>query len=51
VLLARAEAEWMAAPPLIPLFTPVRWALVSRQVDGWLPNRAGRHPLGRLAVK
>ncbi len=51
VLIARAEAEWMAAPPLIPLFTPVRWALVSRDVDGWLPNRAGRHPLGRLAVK
>jgi ABC-type transport system substrate-binding protein len=51
VLIARAEAEWMAAPPVIPLFTPVRWALVSRDVDGWLPNRAGRHPLGRLAVK
>jgi ABC-type transport system substrate-binding protein len=51
VLLASAEAEWMTAPPLIPLFTPVRWALVSRDVDGWLPNRAGRHPLGRLAVK
>jgi oligopeptide transport system substrate-binding protein len=51
VLLARAEAELMTAPPLIPLFTPVRWALVSQKVDGWLPNRAGRHPLGRLAVK
>jgi ABC-type transport system substrate-binding protein len=49
VLLARAEAELLKAPPLIPLFTPVRWALVSRDVDGWVPNHAGRHPLGRLA--
>lgn len=49
VLLARAEEELLTAPPLIPLFTPVRWALVARTVDGWVPNRAGRHPLGRLA--
>jgi ABC-type transport system substrate-binding protein len=51
VLLARAEEELLKAPPLIPLFTPVRWALVAQDVEGWLPNRAGRHPLGRLAVR
>lgn len=50
-LLARAEAVMMAAPPMIPLFTPVRWALVGRQVDGWVPNRSGSHPLARLAIK
>ncbi|WP_426168654.1 ABC transporter substrate-binding protein [Sandarakinorhabdus sp. DWP1-3-1] len=50
-LLAEAEAALLAAPPLIPLFTPVRWALVSRRVDGWLPNSAGSHPLARLAAR
>lgn len=50
-LLGRAEAALMAAPPLVPLFTPVRWALVARNVEGWTPNRAGSHPLARLAVE
>ncbi len=50
-LLADADTLLMAAPPLIPLFTSVRWALVSRRVDGWLPNRGGNHPLARLAVE
>lgn len=49
-LLAAAETEMMAAPPMIPLFTPIRWALVARGVDGWVPNRAASHPLARLAV-
>ena len=48
-LLLQAEAIMLVAPPLIPLFTPVRWALVNRDVDGWMPNRAGSHPLARLA--
>ncbi len=50
VLLARAETEFLNGPPLIPLFTAIRWALVARGVDGWVPNRAASHPLGRLAV-
>ncbi len=49
-LVARAEALLAAAPPLVPLFTPVRWALVAPGVDGWIPNAAGSHPLARLAV-
>jgi ABC-type transport system substrate-binding protein len=50
LLLGRAEAALMAAPPMIPLFTPVRWALVARNVEGWVPNRAASHPVARLAV-
>ena len=49
-LLIRVEAEMLAGPPLIPLFTAIRWALVARNVDGWVPNRAASHPLARLAV-
>lgn len=49
-LLARAEAELMTGPPMISLFTPVRWALVARNVDGWVPNRAASHPLARMSV-
>ena len=49
-LLARANAVLMTAPPLIPLFSAVRWALVGPQVDGWVPNVAGSHPLARLAI-
>lgn len=47
-LLAAAELAMLSGPPLIGLFTPVRWALVSPQVNGWVPNAAG-HPLGRLS--
>ncbi len=49
-LLAQAETEMLTGPPLIPLFTAVRWALVARNVDGWVPNRAASHPLARLVV-
>lgn len=49
-LLDAAEAALMEGPPMIGLFTPVRWALVARSVDGWVPNRAGAHPLARLDV-
>lgn len=49
--LARAESVLMTGPPLIPLFTPIRWALVGRQVDGWTSNRAASHPLARLAIR
>lgn len=49
-LLAQAETELLRGPPLIPLFSAIRWALVARDVDGWVPNRAASHPLARLAV-
>ena len=49
-VLAGAEAAMLEGPPMIPLFTPVRWALVGRQVDGWVPNRAASHPLPRLGI-
>ncbi len=49
-LLAAAEAKWMEAPPMVPLLTPLRWALVAPGVDGWSANPSGRHPLSRLAV-
>ncbi len=47
-LLASAELALLAGPPMIGLFTPVRWALVSTQVTGWVPNARGVHPLGRI---
>jgi oligopeptide transport system substrate-binding protein len=49
-LIAAAEARWLEAPPMVPLVTPLRWALVARNVEGWTANRTGSHPLGRLAV-
>jgi ABC-type transport system substrate-binding protein len=49
-LIAAAEARWLEAPPMVPLLTPLRWALVARHVEGWTANRTGSHPLGRLAV-
>ncbi len=49
-LLAAADAKWMEAPPMVPLLNPLRWALVARRVEGWTPNRAGSHPLGRLVL-
>ncbi len=48
--LAAAEARLIVDPPQLPLFVPVRWALVARKVEGWTPNRAASHPLARLAV-
>jgi oligopeptide transport system substrate-binding protein len=49
-LLAEAEALMMTGPPMLSLFTPVRWAIVPRRIDGWTPNRAGSHPLARMQV-
>jgi peptide/nickel transport system substrate-binding protein len=50
VLLAQAESLMMAGPPMLSLFTPLRWAIVARDVDGWTPNKAGSHPLARMQV-
>lgn len=50
-LLDRAEAAMLVGPPLVALFTPIRWALVARGVEGWTPNRAGSHPLARLDAR
>jgi hypothetical protein len=41
----------LADTPFVPLFTPVRWALVAPRVGGFVPNPAGAHPLGRIAVR
>ncbi len=49
--LGQAEAMMLADTPFVPLFTPVRWALVSPRVVGWLPNPSGAHPLGRLSIR
>ncbi len=48
--LAAAEAAIVADTPLIALFAPVRWALVSPRLGGWTPNAAGAHPLALLSV-
>lgn len=49
--LVRAEALMMADPAFVPLLRPVRWALVSRRVDGFRANGAGHHPLGHLGLQ
>lgn len=48
--LAEAESALIADPPLIALFRPVRWTLVSPSVSGWIDNIAGQHPLARLSI-
>ena len=48
--LTAAVAALLADPPLIPLFRPVRWALVRPNVSGWVNNIAGQHPLASLGV-
>ncbi len=48
--LGAAEAAMVADTPMIALFAPVRWALVSRRVGGWSANAAGQHPLARLTI-
>ena len=48
--LADAEAALLADPPMIPLFRPVRWALVQPGVSGWTDNIAGQHPLAALRI-
>ena len=42
--LASAEAAIVADTPVIALFTPVRWALVSRRVTGWVAQCGGAAP-------
>ncbi|WP_419815454.1 ABC transporter substrate-binding protein [Glacieibacterium sp.] len=46
--LGHAEAAMLADTPMIPLFVPVRWALVGRSVTGWTPNQGGQHPFATL---
>lgn len=49
--LGLAEAAMVADAPFIPLFAPVRWALVARRVTGWSSNAAGHHPLALLGIE
>jgi len=46
--LEAAQSLLLIDMPVISLFAPVRWSLVSAQVGGWVDNPAGRHPLARL---
>ncbi len=46
--LTAAEATLVADTPMIPLFAPIRWALVAPYVTGWTSNPAGQHPLALL---
>lgn len=48
VAIRQAEQLMVDDVPMIPLFTPVRWALVSTNVTGWTSNILGAHPLSRL---
>lgn len=48
--LAHAETAILADTPMIPLFVPVRWALVSRAITGWTENQGGQHPFAELSV-
>lgn len=46
--IAQAEALMVANNSYIPLGAPIRWSLVSRRLDGFLPSPRARHPLNRL---
>lgn len=48
VALAHAESAMLSDTPMIPLFVPVRWALVARGVRGWTENQGGQHPFAGL---
>ena len=48
VALRRAEQAMVDDQPMIPLFIPVRWALVRSDIAGWSSNVLGAHPLSRL---
>ncbi|QMW22907.1 ABC transporter substrate-binding protein [Sandaracinobacteroides saxicola] len=45
---AQAERLWAEDGAVIGLVTPLRWALVSPRVAGWVDNAAGAHPLAKL---
>ena len=46
--LEQAQSLMLIDTPMISLFVPVRWSLVSPQVSGWVDNPGGHHPLARL---
>ena len=48
-LLARAEIELQDASVFIPFGAPIRWALVRGNVEGFVENRWGLHPLFPLS--
>ena len=48
--LAHAETAMLADTPMIPLFVPVRWAMVARSVEGWTENQGGQHPFASLSI-
>ncbi|TCJ39875.1 peptide ABC transporter substrate-binding protein [Parafrankia sp. BMG5.11] len=48
-MLAEAEERLTALNAFIPLGAPVRWSLVRGDIDGFVDNRWGLHPLSPLA--
>lgn len=46
--IAQADAFMMANSHYIPLGAPIRWSLVARRLDNFLPSPRARHPLNRL---
>lgn len=46
--LALAERLWQEDVATIPLIQPLRWALVSKRVRGFVPNAGGVHPLAAM---
>ncbi|MFC3101562.1 ABC transporter substrate-binding protein [Altererythrobacter lauratis] len=49
-LLGEAEATLTAANIYIPFGSPLRWALVRGNVQGFAPNQWAHHPLPQMAV-
>jgi peptide/nickel transport system substrate-binding protein len=47
-LIANADRILADAAVFIPLSPPVRWSLVAPRLNGFRPNRFGRHPAGEL---
>jgi oligopeptide transport system substrate-binding protein len=46
--IAEAEALMVAHNGYIPLGAPIRWSLVSKRLNGFLPSPRARHPLNHL---
>ena len=50
-LLAEAEDALLASDVYIPIGAPVRWSLIRSEVDGYVENRWGLHPLFPMAMR
>lgn len=50
-LLAEAEDALLASDVYIPIGAPVRWSLIRSDVEGYVENRWGLHPLFPMALR